>query len=71
MSHRKIKASAGQALVEYILLFAIISIITVNMLKTITTYFDEAVGNFGNIFSRHLATGVCERNCFFNDFGNK
>lgn len=70
MHKLKTGGSSGQALVEYILVFAFMTIITLRFSSTISGFFGDSFGNLNRIISLHLTTGVCERQCFSKDYSN-
>ena len=62
--------SAGQALLEYLLLL-VLAVLVVNQL--VGGIVDETQTKFGNLahfLSYNLSTGTCEQNCFFSGYNN-
>ena len=68
---KKIFSSQGQAMVEYLLIFSVMAMISINLLKSFSGYFDSSIGVIGQAFNQQLSVGVCERNCFFKGFTNQ
>lgn len=66
----KLCNSLGQATIEYILLFAVMSVIAVTMAKSITTTMEKSVGGLAQAMTNYLTIGVCPRLCYFGGYGN-
>lgn len=65
-----LKSSSGQALLEYILVFGMMSIIAVGMVRGVSGYFNSSIMSLGYTLTDKLMTGVCPRNCFYGNYGN-
>jgi len=67
---KKTRKSSGQALVEYILLLAIVLFVTINFIKGLYLIMDETFGSFRRILSDELSVGICrtgQKNCINPD----
>ena len=64
------KKNKGQAVVEYLILFAFMGIIGLKFVQALNKTFGESMGNLGNALTAKLTTGVCKEACFFNGFKN-
>lgn len=60
----------GQALIEYIILLAMIGFISTNVVKKLGNFLATSSGNMAYVLSLHLSVGVCPQNCFFSGFAN-
>ena len=60
----------GQALIEYLLIFAFMTFITINMVKGLGKTMLSSVGYIGFELTQQLTIGVCERGCFYNGYRN-
>ena len=60
----------GQALIEYLFVFGFMAYITLMLFKGVTGAMNAQLGNLSSALTQKLSTGVCEKNCFFNNFGN-
>ncbi len=65
------KKHSGQALVEYVLIFSLFTLISLGLIKALNTMMDNTFTSFSFILSQHLSVGVCESNCFFNGYINQ
>lgn len=66
-----VKKTSGQATVEYILIFAFMSLISIGMVRAIGTGLSESVKSLAWVLSQELSTGVCPNRCFFSGYKNK
>ncbi|MBF0311833.1 MAG: hypothetical protein HQK52_00360 [Oligoflexia bacterium] len=64
----------GQALIEYILILAMMSLVAVKATSNIRNSLNKALGNLAGTLSIHLTVGVCgatgEDRCFFKGYAN-
>jgi hypothetical protein len=72
---KKIKHSCGQALIEYLIVLALLAFVGVKTVGTFSRYLGESMGVLGQVLSIHLTTGVCgvngsQPNCFFSGYKN-
>jgi hypothetical protein len=68
----KISAS-GQALVEYLIVLALLAFVGVKTVGMIGRYLGEAMGALAHVVSIHLTTGVCggeQYSCFYSGYKN-
>lgn len=71
MNSSKLKNQNGQALVEYILIFAFISFLAVGMVKGLGKTLTTSIGYIGYELTEQFTIGVCKQDCFFNGFNNQ
>jgi Flp pilus assembly pilin Flp len=64
------RKDSGQATVEYILIFAFMSLISIGMVKSIGTGLSESVKSLGWVLTQELSTGVCPKQCFYSGYKN-
>ena len=67
----KIKSNCGQATIEYILIFAFMSLIGIGVGRTIGTGIKDSVMSLGFALSQELTTGVCSQECFYSSYKNR
>ena len=61
----------GQATIEYLFVLLFIIFLGGQFLKYMGIFIGNYVGGLAYWLSNHLATGVCEKSCFFNGFVNQ
>jgi len=66
-----IRASSGQALIEYLFIFAFMTFITINMVKGLGKTMFQSVGYLGFEMTEQFSTGVCKYECFYTRFKNQ
>ena len=66
----KLKYS-GQAVIEYILVFAFMSFIVINLVNLFAGYVGSSMGGLAYALTQQLTVGVCEQLCYLNSFGNR
>lgn len=64
------KNENGQALLEYILVFAMMAVISVGVVKGVSSAWNTNMLSLGYVLTDKLSTGVCPKMCFFNNYGN-
>jgi len=64
------KKSSGQAVVEYLIFFTMMSIISFNLVKAIHGFLASNIGGLAVVLSRQLKTGVCKNTCYFDLYKN-
>ena len=64
------KKSSGQAVVEYLIFFTMMSIISFNLVRAIHGFLASNISGLAVVLSRQLKTGVCKDNCFFDLYKN-
>ncbi len=60
----------GQALIEYLLLFGMISMVSMALVRAISTFMGNSTTSLSYSLTQQLTTGSCERFCFFGNYGN-
>ncbi len=65
-----LRSSAGQATVEYILIFAFMAMIGLGMVRGIGTALSTSVKSLAFVLTQELSTGVCPKRCFFGSYKN-
>lgn len=60
----------GQALIEYILLFGMISLVSMGLVRAISTFLGNSTTSLSYALTQQLTVGACERYCFFGFYGN-
>ncbi len=63
--------NSGQAVVEYLLLFAFISLIGISLVKGFTETMGKTAGGLSYILSQQLTSGVCAEACFYIGYVNQ
>ena len=61
---------SGQALVEYIMIFGIMSFIGMKIIGGLGNVMDDSIGSLNYALTQQLSTGVCSRGCFFSGYIN-
>jgi Flp pilus assembly pilin Flp len=62
--------NAGQATIEYILIFSFISLIGVGLARAIGDSISTSAKSLGWVLTQELSTGVCRSQCFFGNYKN-
>ncbi|MCY4523178.1 MAG: hypothetical protein OXB84_00420 [Halobacteriovoraceae bacterium] len=60
----------GQALLEYLLVFAAMCLIAVTLIKGFNKFMGSTVAGLNYQLSQQLSTGVCTRYCFYSGYEN-
>ncbi len=63
--------TAGQALVEYLLIFSFLTIFVIGMAKGLSKIIANSVGYIGYGLTEQFTVGVCKRYCFYTGFQNQ
>ena len=71
MKSKRLFGTRGQALVEYLLIFGLMALISVGMVKSFNSLMNEMVTSFSYVLSQHLSVGVCDQTCFFTGYKNQ
>ncbi|OFZ14388.1 MAG: hypothetical protein A2X86_05960 [Bdellovibrionales bacterium GWA2_49_15] len=69
--HAKRESERGQALFEYILIFAFIALFGITMLKFLSKAMDDTMREVAWFITQELSVGVCKDTCFKQGYGNK
>ena len=64
------KSSKGQALIEYILVVAMMIILSTQFTGRFSDLLRSSFGNLAHYISLNLTVGVCERDCYYESFYN-
>ncbi len=62
--------SRGQALIEYLLIFSFIALISVGIVSGLGKALSVSVGKLGHVLTQQLSVGVCKTNCYFGNYKN-
>jgi hypothetical protein len=61
----------GQALVEYIIIFSFLALISIKMVSGVSGYITDTMGNLAFYLTQQLSVGVCEEHCYFGGYKNQ
>lgn len=67
----KNKMRAGQALIEYLLLFSFMTFIAIGIVKGLGKTMLSSVGIIGYELSEQFTVGVCDKLCFYRGYVNQ
>jgi hypothetical protein len=70
MRIKNLISNFGQALIEYLLIFAFMTFIAINMIKGLGATMLSSVGYIGFELTQQLTVGVCQKACFYNGYKN-
>ena len=62
---------SGQAVIEYLIIFAFMSLIGLNLMKSLGAFMSGTASGLGYTLTQQLASGVCKEYCFFHGFENQ
>ncbi|OIQ18544.1 MAG: hypothetical protein BM556_09830 [Bacteriovorax sp. MedPE-SWde] len=63
--------NAGQALIEYLFIFALFSSLALGVAKGVGTYSNDVFKSFAFMLTQELSTGYCNSNgCWHNAYEN-
>ena len=62
--------SSGQALIEYLILLALIIAVGGPFIKAFSRYLGDGMGTLNTALSAHLSVGVCASECFPDNYIN-
>jgi len=65
------KSQSGQALIEYLLIFGLLGLVTVAMVQNLSEFMGNTTGRLGFVLTQHLSSGTCQNICAGNSFINK
>ena len=61
----------GQAVLEYLLIFAFMSVILVTLVNAFNKFLGDSVQGLNYQLTQQLSTGVCKKCCFYSGYGNE
>jgi len=64
------KKQNGQALIEYLFIFAFIAFLSIGMVKGLGKTMLSSVGYLGFELTEQFSIGVCQQYCFYNGYAN-
>lgn len=67
---RILSNNRGQAIVEYLLLFGLMTLISIGMVKGFGAAMGESVSRLAFTLSQQLSVGTCKVHCFGTDYRN-
>ncbi len=70
MKLQKIQNQAGQAVIEYIVIFSLMAFIAIKMAGSLQGFAKTTMGGLAKALTKELGSGVCEKNCFFKSYSN-
>lgn len=62
--------NAGQALLEYLLLMAIATLLLGQFIGVAAEETQDKFGNLAHVLSSHLSSGTCRTECLFGGYKN-
>jgi Flp pilus assembly pilin Flp len=71
MINSKEQSRAGQALVEYLLLFSFVTFLAIGMVRGLGKTLTTSIGYIGYELTEQFTIGVCPTLCFYNDYKNQ
>ena len=63
--------AAGQALVEYLLIFSFMTFISISLVRGLGKTLMSSVGNIGYEMTEQFTVGVCKKLCFYTGYKNE
>ena len=66
-----LRSSAGQATVEYILIFALMAMIGLGMVRGIGGALSTSIKTLSYVLTQELSSGVCRDRCFYSGYKNE
>lgn len=70
MKQRLFHSEEGQTTLEYILLMSIVVLIAGLVWSKFGSFMTDMYGDFNEMLSSSLTTGVCSTDCFFSGYAN-
>lgn len=71
MTSIKKSKAAGQAMIEYLLLFSFMTFISISMVKGLGKTLFKSVGYLGYELTEQFTIGVCKSECFYTGYKNQ
>ena len=65
------RAQEGQAVIEYILIFGFISLVTFGMVKGFGLVMGQSAKSLAYVLTQQLSVGVCQDYCYFSGYKNQ
>lgn len=65
------KNKSGQALVEYLLIFSFMVMLSLGLVKGLGRTMTASVGVLGYELTEQFTIGVCQKLCFYNGYVNQ
>jgi Flp pilus assembly pilin Flp len=66
------RSQSGQALIEYLLIFSILGLISVIMVNSLSEFMSNSNGRLGATLTNHLSSGTCSNICYADEsFNNR
>ncbi len=62
---------SGQALIEYLLIFSFMTMLTIGMVKGLGKTMLKSVGYIGFEMTEQFSVGVCAKACFYSGYENQ
>jgi hypothetical protein len=62
---------SGQAMIEYLLVFSFMILLSINMVKGLGKTTLSMVGVLGYELTEQLSVGVCKEDCFYSGYSNQ
>ncbi len=62
---------AGQAVLEYLLLMAIATLLLGQFVSSASSETQDKFGNLAHILAFNLSSGTCDQDCFFGGYKNR
>ncbi len=66
----KFRSWRGQALIEYLFIFAFIGLVSVSMMKGFGEAFATSMGSLNFFLTQELSVGVCKAACLGSQYEN-
>ncbi len=66
-----LRSQRGQAVIEYILIFAFITFLSVSFVKSLNLIMTNSIGSLAYELTEQLTVGVCKQRCFYSGFENQ
>ena len=60
----------GQALIEYLLVLALVVVLASRLVSAFGHYTGHSMGTLNSVISDHLSVGVCQEECFPDSYIN-
>lgn len=67
----KKKKQLGQAMIEYLIIFSFLALVSIQMVQGVAGFVQGTIGNLAYYLTQQLSVGVCEKECYFSEYSNK